>query len=155
MHWFAHPPPQVSHHSPCNVRCAHEHPMQQDSPVTCAPVGGQHTAQCTAVHPPLRGRQKESGAGGIPRPSTPSCAADGAPDTLGTRSRCHSDGHDSRPQKEHGGGSPPCSFQGPRLRYAPPPPWFVPRQREKGGQSLSPICRLSLRLGSYCGCTYS
>ena len=98
------PPTPPAHHSPCNVQCAQTHPMQADSPVTCAPVGGQHTAQCTAVHPPLRGRQKESGAGGIPRPSTPSCAADGAPDTLGTRGRCHSDGHDSRPQKEHGGG---------------------------------------------------
>ena len=68
------PPTPSAHHSPRNVQCVPGHPMHADLPVTCALVRGKHTAQCTAVHPPLWGRQKESGAGGVPRPSTPSCA---------------------------------------------------------------------------------
>ena len=47
---------------------------QHDSPVTCAPVGGQHAAQCMAAcPPPPRGAVGVQGVA-VPRPSTPSCA---------------------------------------------------------------------------------
>ena len=45
-----------------------------DSPVTCAPAGGHQAAQCMAAcPPPPRGAVGVRG-GGVPRPSTPSCA---------------------------------------------------------------------------------
>ena len=47
---------------------------QHDSPVTCAPVGGQQAAQCMAASPPPpRGAVGVRG-GAVPRPSTPCCA---------------------------------------------------------------------------------
>ena len=53
---------------PDNMRSRHV------SPVTCAPVGGQHAAHCMAAcPPPPRGAVRVRG-GVVPRPSTPSCA---------------------------------------------------------------------------------
>ena len=44
-------------------------PQQLVSPVTCAPVGGQHAAHCMAARPPLQGGQSGSGAGPCPAPA--------------------------------------------------------------------------------------
>ena len=52
-------------------------PQQLVSPVTCAPVGGQHAAHCMAARPPLQGGQSGSRAGSYPPPSTSSAAATG------------------------------------------------------------------------------
>ena len=41
-------------------------PQQLVSPVTCAPVGGQHAAHCMAARPPLQGGQSGSKAGFYP-----------------------------------------------------------------------------------------
>jgi hypothetical protein len=52
-------------------------PQQLVSPVTCAPVGGQHAAHCMAARPPPpRGAVGVRG-GVVPRPSTSSAAATG------------------------------------------------------------------------------
>ena len=68
------PPTPPAHHSPCNVQCAQEHQQQPAKQRLARRTMSTHAAHCTACHLPLRGRQKESGAGGVPRPSTPSCA---------------------------------------------------------------------------------
>ena len=63
-----HAPSLASPAPPCpqtflQVRRAKTTHGQHDSPVTCAPVGGQHPAQCMAVRPPPQGGQSVSGAG--------------------------------------------------------------------------------------------
>ena len=74
-HPSAHDPPHPRARNPsCTVGARREHVLRPDSPVTCAPVGGQQAAQCMAVcPPPPRGAVRVRG-GVVPRPSTPSCA---------------------------------------------------------------------------------
>ena len=49
-------------------------PQQLVSPVTCAPVGGQHAAHCMAARPPPPRGAVGVWGGVVPRPSTSSCA---------------------------------------------------------------------------------
>ena len=85
-----HAPSLASPAPPCpqtflQVRRAKTTHGQHDSPVTCAPVGGQHPAQCMAGRPPPKGGSQCPGRGIIPRPSTPSCAV-----TSNCRTECTS-----------------------------------------------------------------
>ena len=69
-HASAHALPHPGDRSPpCKPACAENKWRQDVSPVTCAPAGGQHAAQCMAAcPPPPRGAVRVRG-GGVPRPS--------------------------------------------------------------------------------------
>ena len=69
-HASAHVLPHPGDRSPpCKPACAENKWRQDVSPVTCAPAGGQHAAQCMAAcPPPPRGAVRVRG-GGVPRPS--------------------------------------------------------------------------------------
>jgi hypothetical protein len=74
-----HAPSLASPAPPCpqtflQVRRAKTTQGQHDSPVTCAPVGGQHAAQCMAACPPPPRGAVGVRDGAVPRPITPSCA---------------------------------------------------------------------------------
>ena len=71
-----HAPSLASPAPPClqtflQVRRAETTQGQHDSPVTCAPVGGQHAAQCMAACPPPPRGAARVWVGASPRPSTP------------------------------------------------------------------------------------
>ena len=74
-HASAHALPQPGDRNPsCKPARADNMRSRTDSPVTCAPAGGQHAAHCVAAcPPPPRGAVGVRG-GVVPRPSTPSCA---------------------------------------------------------------------------------
>ena len=155
-HPSAHAPPHPRAHNPsCTVGAHREHVLLPDSPVTCAPVGGQHAAQCMAARPPLQGGSKGLSRGTCPDPAH-HLALETVPRTL----------------LEHLALATLTAMMADLEKNT-----LVVRQsvlfkvratviallsrdlfqdREKGrGRSPSPICRLPLGLGSYCGCTYS
>ena len=129
--------------------------MQPDPPVTCAPVGRKHTTQCTPFQPPLRGRQKESGAGGVPRPRTPSCAWSrnlllrGPSCSAGTSSLV------ATTDCLHPGMILGCRPSVVATKDEVPVEQEGPQDGKERPRRASSICRLSLGLRSYCRCTYS
>ena len=97
-HACAHAMPHRRARNPsCKCAARREQLSRNDSPVTCAPAGGHQSS--SPVHgclpPPPRGAVGVRG-GGVPRPSTPSCAG-----TSNCRTECTS--HSSASSSPAGG----------------------------------------------------
>ena len=74
-HASAHALPHPHAHNPSCTRARPDNMCRWfDSPVTCAPAGGQHAAQCMAACPPPPRGAARVWVGASPRPSTPSFA---------------------------------------------------------------------------------
>ena len=125
------------------------------SPVTCAPAGGQHAAQCMAACPPPPRGQSGSGAGPCPAPAHHLALGTSICDTSVPPVRAHLDVDVQLHEIYLGRARAGVDLQLRQSEMKKLGRERYTQLRKRGLRALSPICRIARGGSNSCGCTNS